>query len=276
MKKILIALTLLAFCQAVSAQTRIVYIPGDGERQFGFTLIPSFCNQYLTFNVNNQPLATNSSDYTSAGQLNNSMGFGGGIFYGYETTHGRTLEWGNYSTLYYNFLPFSGKMSWLADGKTAEHQVNYNAQRVMLHENPFLTYRINDQFSVSAGLGFALGILLNSKVSIDGNSFQPQKSSDFGDGVSWFTSIFNFHIDANASVKYWFTDQWFCSARFQYCFYTLNFETFSSFSENGSNAKLDKKLAGNVKYDLNKGTVTPNYLIPRSMLQLALSIGYTW
>ena len=240
MKKILIALTLLAFCQAVSAQTRIVYIPGDGERQFGFTLIPSFCNQYLTFNVNNQPPA-NSSDFTNVGQLNNSMGFGGGIFYGYETTHGRTLEWGNYSTLYYNFLPFSGKMSWTADGKT-----------------------------------FALGILLNSKVSIDGNSFQPQKSSDFGDGVSWFTSIFNFHIDANASVKYWFTDQWFCSARIQYCFYTLNFETFSSFSENGSNAKLDKKLAGSVKYDLKKGTVTPNYLIPRSMLQLALSIGYAW
>ena len=178
MKKTLIVLTLILLGAMASAQMtyRVVYIPGDGEHQFGFNLAPSYASQHLGVAADGFDAATNTSySYDVDGLMTNIIGISAGLFYGYETVD-RTINWGGYTSLAYGINPFSGEVTLTHNGVAEKHEVSLLSQQVMLHFNPFLSYRINDQFSVNAGLGLCVAPILPSKVKVDGQAMQ--KSND--------------------------------------------------------------------------------------------------
>ena len=269
MKKSIIIFTLLALCTMVSAQTtyHVVYIPGDGERQFGFNLAPTFCAQHLNVYATNVDAADKSFNYTVDGTVNNLVGFNAGIFYGYETTWGNFIEWGNYTSLFYSINPFVGDVTFTHDGISETHKINQNVQHVILHVNPFISHRINDEFSVSLGLGASLAPRLSAKTKVDGQVFTEEK--DFESSI--LQNFFNISFDANASVKYWFSDEWYVGLRMQYNFANLA----SIFSKIDESDDVWDVANGNLKLNLDKKTVKP-VLLGKNSIQAVFAIGYCW
>lgn len=268
MKKSIIIFTLLALCTMVSAQTyHVVYIPGDGERQFGFNLAPTFCAQHLNVYATNVDAADKSFNYTVDGTVNNLVGFNAGIFYGYETTWGNFIEWGNYTSLFYSINPFVGDVTFTHDGISETHKINHNVQHVILHVNPFISHRINEEFSVSLGLGVSLAPRLSAKTKVDGQVFTEEK--DFESSI--LQNFFNISFDANASVKYWFSDEWYVGLRMQYNFANLA----SIFSKIDESDDVWDVANGNLKLNLDKKTVKP-VLLGKNSIQAVFAIGYCW
>ena len=268
MKKSIIIFTLLALCTMVSAQTyHVVYIPGDGERQFGFNLAPTFCAQHLNVYATNVDAADKSFNYTVDGTVNNLVGFNAGIFYGYETTWGNFIEWGNYTSLFYSINPFVGDVTFTHDGISETHKINHNVQHVILHVNPFISHRINEEFSVSLGLGASLAPRLSAKTKVDGQVFTEEK--DFESSI--LQNFFNISFDANASVKYWFSDEWYVGLRMQYNFANLA----SIFSKIDESDDVWDVANGKLKLNLDKKTVKP-VLLGKNSIQAVFAIGYCW
>lgn len=271
MKKIFTLFALLTACIMGYAQTtyHVVYIPGDGERQFGFSLAPSFCNQHLNLFASNVDAAGNSFNYDINGSVNNLIGFNAGMFYGYETQWGRFIEWGNYTSLFYSITPFSSDVTFTHNGVTENHKIKYNAQQVILHINPFLSHRINEQFSVSLGLGASIAPRLTSKVSVDGQQLKEERNME----TSLLQNLLNVSFDVNAGVKYWFTDEWHVGLRMQYNFASL----VSIFSKEDSES-IDEALStanGKLKMKLDKETAE-TLIFTKNSVQAVFSIGYTW
>ena len=274
-KHFITVLTLFALTtmwQTATAQYRIIYIPGDGERQFGISLSPSFSTQNFGVAASAAGLDGQSIDLKVDGGISNHLGFNAGLFYGYETRHNRTLEFGNYASVYYSINPFSGTVYITRDGIAEPHQVQYTAQRILIHFNPFLSFMINDQFSVSAGIGVSFAPQLKNKVKLDGIALERPKGND-ANIESAILGLFNFHFDANAGVKYWFSDEWFCGLRLQYCFYTLG---MLSLFDSDNSIDLSKYPNGIADLDLDHGTAVANYFLPKSTAQAVISLGYVW
>ena len=271
-------ITVLTLCvlatmwQTATAQYRIIYIPGDGERQFGLNISPSYSAQQ--FGVGASAVGPDGKilSLDVEGTINNNIGFSAGIFYGYETRHNRTLEFGNYASVYYSINPFSGTLNITRDGKAETHTVSYTAQRILLHFTPFLSYMINEQFSVSTGIGVSFAPQLKSKVRVDGKPAE-EPAEESGAMESLLLGLFNFHFDANAGVKYWFSDEWYCGLRMQYCFYTLS---MLSLFDSDNSIDLNHYPNGVVNLDMDEGTAAARYFLPKSTLQAVLSIGYVW
>lgn len=268
MKKTFIVLALLTLSVVAGAQTtyRIVYIPGTGEHQFGFNVVPSFVfgGQHLGVSVKD----VGANDFKDAdGMLTNALGVGAGIFYGYETV-GNTVDWGNYTALYYGVIPFSGNVTFNRNGVSGAHNVSYMAQQIQLQFNPFLSYRINDQFSVSAGIGLDICPWLPSKVKVDGEALQPKEDSD----VTIFKALLNSHLDANVGAKYWFSDELYVGLRVQYAF--LNVLDLLGNTDEDTDELLST-VNGAVGIDLNNGTGTST-ILPLNNIQAVLSVGFVW
>lgn len=275
MKRITLLILLAALLPAAHAQryTHIIYIPGDGEHHFGINVAPTYSPQY--FGINAEGIGTNGRpvQLETTGSLTGNFGLNAGLFYGYETRHGRTLEWGNYSSLYYSITPFSGSISVARDGQTTNHTLRYMAQRVVLHLNPFLSYLIDDQWSVSAGLGLSIGPQLGSSVSVDGTPFKRDGSDTESNLVSLIMGFINLNVDANAGVKYWFTDEVFLGLRLQYTFFS--FSSLSLFTDD-QNVNLDEFPNGVASINLDDRTSLASYFLPKSSFQTVLSVGYVW
>lgn len=270
MKKTLVLVTLMAICTLANAQMsyRVIYIPGDGEHQFGVNFAPSFASQHLAVNANGIDAATgNAFSYDVDGMATNMMGVSLGLFYGYETVD-NTLNWGNYTSLAYGVNPFAGEVTLTHNGVSENHKVNLLLQQVTLHFNPFLAYRINDQFSVSAGLGIFVSPLLSSKVRVDGAALE--KSSDMETSI--LMSLLNSGFDANAGVKYWFSDELYVGLRIQYAFARL----LNIFGKDDSDdMDVLEKVNGNITFNLDEGTGRYTVL-PRNPIQAVFSVGFVW
>ena len=268
MKKALIIFALAAISVAASAQTyyRVVYIPGPGEHQFGFNLAPSFAMGAQHLGVSVTDLGSTSAN-DADGLLTNMLGVGAGIFYGYETV-GNTLNWGNYTALYYGINPFSGEVTF-ANG--TKHKVDYFAHQVQLQFNPFLSYSINDQLSVSGGLGLNICPWLPSKVKLDGQTLEVSEDAD----VSILKSILNSYLDVNAGVKYWFSDELYVGLRLQYDFFNVMnlLENAGELDEDSSDI-LDV-ANGAVSIDMNKGTAS-TMILPKNTIHAIFSVGFVW
>lgn len=274
MKKLFVFMALAAILQCAQAQryTHIVYIPADGEHHFGFSVAPSFGRQTFGVGVEGAGTGTLSGQSDMWGSMTSDMGVGAGLFYGYETRHGRTLEWGNYTSLYYNVTPFGGTVAYGPGTEQTEHRLSYLAQRVVLHVNPFLAYVINDEWSVSAGVGLSVGPQLKSRVRVDGTPMAPDESS----GMDFFNMVMGFlnlNVDANAGVKYWFGDDVFVGMRLQYTFFSLS--SLALFDEEGD-IDLEKFPNGVVALNPAKGTATARYFQPKNAFQAVVSVGYVW
>ena len=271
MKKIFTILSLLAACAMGYAQTtyHVVYIPGDGERQFGLSLAPSFSNQHLAVYASNVDADGKAFTYDVDGMANSLVGFNAGLFYGYETQWGNFIEWGNYTSLFYSITPFSNDVTFTHNGASETHKVKYNAQQVILHINPFLSHRFSDEISASLGLGTSLAPHLSSNASCDGQVLEAEKDFE----TSLLQSIFNFSFDVNAGVKYWFTEEWYAGLRVQYNFASL----VSLFAdEEGENADEVLDITnGSLRMNLDKQT-SKSILFNKKSIQAVFSIGYTW
>ena len=275
MKKAFIILSMMAVCAIAGAQSgfRYVYIPGAGERQFGFSLSPTYCAQHIVVKAEGFNSALNKTvSYDVDGMVNNHLGYSAGLFYGYETTHGRALEWGNYASLYYGLNPFHGTVTINRNGVPEEHKISYTTQYIKLHVMPFLTYNINEEFSVSAGLGFSIAPTLSNKLKLDRQAVE--NISDQTEN-NLTMSILGFNFDANVGMKYWLTDEWFIGARVQYSF--LNLLNILGREENNSDFTNDalKEYNGAAKINLDNGTGNC-LLYPKNYIQTVFSIGYTW
>lgn len=265
-------MTLAALLPCARAQYRIVYQPGDGEHHFGLSLSPSYSTQNFGVTASAAGSDGKPVDLDVNGGISNNLGYNAGLFYGYETRHNRTIEFGNYFSVYYSVNPFVGTVTIEHNGQPESHEVQYNAQRILLHFNPFLSYMINDRFSVSAGIGVSFAPQFKSRIKMDGIALDRPKDNDT-DVESTIMGLFNFHIDANAGMKYWFNDEWFCGLRLQYCFYTLS---MLSLFDNGGQTDLNKFPNGIVKLNLDKATAAANYFLPKSTAQAVISVGYVW
>lgn len=271
MKKVFILMAFSAVCAIASAQMtyRVVYIPGTGEHQFGFSLAPSFVSQHLGVSTEIFDVATNKTvSYDMEGLMTNFVGIHAGVFYGYETV-GRTLNWGNHTWLYYGVNPFAGDVSLTRSGTTESHNVSLLVQQVQLRFNPFLSYRINDQFSVNAGVAVCLAPMLPSKVKVDGQAME----NSSGDAESWILmALLNSSVDATAGVKYWFSDELYVGFHTQYAFV----RALNLFGElDAESEAVLKQKNGAVKYNLDKGTGTYT-ILPKTPIQAIFSVGFVW
>ncbi len=263
----------MALGMAASAQMtyRVVYVPGPGERQAGFSVMPAFVPQHL--NVEGTWVDAVSGDRMSQDaeqRLSNLVSVGVGAFYGYETV-GHDFGWGNYTSLYYSVTPFSGTVTLSPNGTPEEHQLSFLAQHVRLQVNPFLSYRISDRFSVSAGLGINLAPRLSSKVKMDGQALEKSNS---GDEESLVLNILSgLALDANAGMKYWFSDDMFVGLRLQYAF--LNVIDLLSRDNSEDADELLQEVNGVVSLDLDNQTARTT-LLPRNSFQAVFSFGFAW
>lgn len=268
-------LTLFALAtvwQTATAQYRIIYIPGAGEHQFGINVSPSYSAQMFGVAASTAGPNVGSDSIDVEGTLNNNIGFSTGLFYGYETRDSRTLGFGSYISASYSINPFSGTVSITRDGKAESHTVSYTAQRILIHGISFLSYMINDRLSVSAGIGVSFAPQLKSKVKVDGVA-KEELLEDENLIESLLLGVFDFHLDANVGVKYWFNDEWYCGLRMQYCFYTLS---LLSLFDSDNSADLDQFPNGAVYLDIDEDRAGARYFLPKSTLQAVFSIGYVW
>ena len=129
---------LLAAGIANAQQIRYIYHPGEGERQMGVILGPTIGSQSMLVRVDD------NDQY-----INNLIGYTAGVFWGYETDHGRAIDFGNHASLLYTFQSFSGKLNYFDGTTTAITRVGFNGQQARFYENPFLSYRVNQQLSLT-------------------------------------------------------------------------------------------------------------------------------
>ena len=275
MKKIILILLMVAAGWSAAAQFREVYVAGEGERQIGFNVGTSYgYHQWLAF----RPQAPQGSSATIScsadSMVRNNLGYQVGFFWGHETQHGRFLEWGHYFEAYYSVNPFHSKVAFTLNGQEQNVDVSYLLQRVMVHGMGFLSHRINDEFSVSVGLGLYVAPSFNSKLKLNGVE---QTIADRDKGETMIENILtSFGVDLNAGMKYWFSDTWFAGARLQYNITSLGLLKLFGKLELEEGEDYHTLPIGSVLYDVESGTARPPALVPRNNMQLVLSIGHTW
>ncbi|MBQ6068374.1 MAG: hypothetical protein IJK84_02630 [Bacteroidales bacterium] len=247
MKKHFFFFTLLLVAGIASAQQiRYIYRPGEGERQMGVILGPTIGSQSLLVKVDD------NDQY-----IDNLIGYTAGIFWGYETDHGRAIDFGNHASLLYTLQPFSGKLNYF-DGTTTT-RVGFNGQQIRFYENPFLSYRATQQLIINAGVGIGLNAGLPSKYHRDGETFKAQ--------YNLLTQLF-FDFDANVGARYYITDDLFVGAHVHWAFYTFDIRDLAE-------SDMSKELVGGISFVAEDG---PNavYMPSTKPFQVLFSFGHTW
>ena len=154
MKKIILILLMVAAGWSAAAQFREVPLLREGERQIGFNVGTSYgYHQWLAFRPQAPGGSTATISRTADSMVRNNLGYQVGFFWVHETQHDRFLETGHYFEAYYSVNPFHSKVAFTLNGQEQNVDVSYLLQRVMVHAMGFLSHRINDEFSVSVGLG---------------------------------------------------------------------------------------------------------------------------
>ena len=275
MKKIILILTMVAAGWSAAAQFREVYVAGEGERQIGFNVGTSYgYHQWLAFRPQAPEGSTATISRTADSMVRNNLGYQVGFFHGHETQHGGFLEWGGYFEAYYSVNPFHSKVAFTLNGQEQNVDVSYLLQRVMVHGMGFLSHRINDEFSVSVGLGFYVAPSFNSKLKLNGVE---QTIADRDKGETLIENILtSFGVDLNVGMKYWFSDTWFAGARLQYNITSLGLLKLFGKLELEEGVDYHTLPIGSVLYDVDSGTARPSALVPRNNMQLVLSIGHAW
>ena len=252
MKKLITIIALLLTVTVAGAQEiRYIYIPGDGEHQMGITLGTAI-----------GPQTVMASAYDIKQPLQSTVGFEGGVFWGYETDHSTLLEFGNYAMLLYAVSPFSGMLNGTRIVDEAEYKVNHrfslNIQSVRFYDNPFLAYRVNDEIILNAGVGIGIAAALPSRYKID----ETVGRSNY----NFLTSLY-FDLDANLGVKYFITDDLFVGLRVHYAFYTFDIRKLMESS-------FDPDLVGGISMD-DEGSRA--LLLPNARpFHCMLSFGHRW
>lgn len=268
MKKCCFILSFLALCVTAGAQhftQYYVYRPGYGERQFGLSLGPSFSSQHLVFTAS-EKINYKYYDYKTDGMLTNNSGFHIGLYYGFETKHNTLLEWGNYYSAFYSINPYSGTVSILRNNKLESHDFSFVTQRLNLSFCGFLTYNINDQFSVSPGVGLTITPFFLASLDKDGEKI-PVNLNLLEDMI---LNSSNAQLDVNIGMKYWFTDEWYVGFKAQYIFASI----YSLFKEDDG-AKIPDGYNGIVSLNISEANATCKIRHQPTFTTL-LSIGYTW
>ena len=275
MKKIILILLMVAAGWSAAAQFREVYVAGEGERQIGFNVGTSYgYHQWLAFRPQAPEGSTATISRTADSMVRNNLGYQVGFFHGHETQHGGFLEWGGYFEAYYSVNPFHSKVAFTLNGQEQNVDVSYLLQRVMVHGMGFLSHRINDEFSVSVGLGFYVAPSFNSKLKLNGVE---QTIADRDKGETLIENILtSFGVDLNVGMKYWFSDSWFAGARLQYNITTLGLLKLFGKLELEEGENYHTLPIGSVLYDVDSGTARPSALVPRNNMQIVFSIGHAW
>ena len=244
---ILFALLLVAGI-ANAQQIRYIYHPGEGERQMGLIIGPTIGSQSMLVKVDN------NDQY-----INNLIGYTAGIFWGYETDHGRAIDFGNHTMLLYTFQPFGGNLNYFDGTTTTTTRVGFNAQQVRFYVNPFLSYRATQQLIINAGLGMGLNAGIPSKYSRDGFAAKAQ--------YNLLTQFF-VDFDANIGARYYITDDLFVGAHVHWAFYSFDIRDLAE-------SDIPKDMVGGISFVAEDG---PNaiYMPTAKPFQVMLSFGYTW
>ena len=249
MKQHIIFFALMLVSIIASAQQfRYIYIPGDGEHQVGAVLGPSIGSQYMLVKVDD------NDQY-----INNLFGITAGVFWGYETDHGTALDFGNHLFLLYTYQPFSGTLDYFNGITTATTRVRFNAQQARLYENPFLSYRVNQQLILNAGVGLGINFGIPSKFSRDGVATKIQ--------YSIFSQLFT-DFDANIGARFYITDDLFVGAHVHWSFYSFDIRDVAD-------GDLPKDYVGAISFIEENG---PNgvYMPTAKPFQVMLSFGHTF
>ena len=275
MKKIFITLLLVAASWSAAAQFREVLLLREGERQIGFNVGASYgYHQWLAFRPQSPEGSTATISCTADSMVRNNLGYQVGFFWGHETQHDRFLETGHYFEAYYSVNPFHSKVAFTLNGTEKNVGVSYLLQRVMVHAMGFLSHRINDEFSVSVGLGLYVAPSFNSKLKLNGVE---QTTTNRDKGETLIGNILtSFGVDLNVGMKYWFSDSWFAGARLQYNITSLGLYKLFGKLELDEGVDYHTYPIGSVLYDVESGTARHSALVPRNNMQLVLSIGHTW
>ena len=239
---------LLVACIANAQQIRYIYHPGDGERQMGVILGPTIGAQSMLIKVDD------NDQY-----INNLIGYTAGVFWGYETDHGRAIDFGNHTALLYTFQPFGGKLNYFDGTTTTTTRVKFNAQQVRFYVNPFLAYRATQQLIINAGLGMGVNVGIPSKYSRDGIVGKAQ--------YNLLTQLF-VDFDANVGARYYITDDLFVGAHVHWAFYSFDIRDLAE-------SDMSKDLVGGISFVAEGG---PNavYMPTAKPFQVMLSFGHTW
>lgn len=275
MKKIILILMMVAAGWSAAAQFREVYVAGEGERQIGFNVGTSYgYHQWLAFRPQAPQGSAATISRTADSMVRNNLGYQVGFFQGHETQHGGFLEWGHYFEAYYSVNPFHSKVAFTLNGQEQNVDVSYLLQRVMVHGMFFLSHRINDEFSVSVGLGLYVAPSFNSKLKLNGVE---QTIADRDKGETLIENILtSFGVDLNVGMKYWFSDSWFAGARLQYNITSLGLLKLFGKLELEEGVDYHTLPIGSVLYDVDSGTARPSALVPRNNMQIVFSIGHAW
>ena len=249
MKQHIIFLALLLVAVITNAQQiRYIYHPGEGERQMGVILGPTIGSQSMLVKVDD------NDQY-----IYNLFGYTAGVFWGYETDHGRAIDFGNHAALLYTFEPFSGSLNYY-DGTTASTtRVGFNGQQARLYENPFLSYRVDQQLILNGGIGIGLNVGIPSKYSRDGMASKAQ--------YNLLTQLF-VDFDANVGARFYIADDLFVGAHVHWAFYSFDLRDLAE-------SDMPKDLVGGISFIAEDG---PNavYMPSAKPFQVMLSFGHTW
>ncbi len=275
MKKIILILLMVAAGWSAAAQFREVYVAGEGERQIGFNVGTSYgYHQWLEFRPQAPQGSAATISCSADSMVRNNLGYQVGFFHGHETQHGGFLEWGGYFEAYYSVNPFHSKVAFTLNGQEQNVDVSYLLQRVMVHGTGFLSHRINDEFSVSVGLGLYVAPSFNSKLKLNGVE---QTIADRDKGETMIENILtSFGVDLNVGMKYWFSDTWFAGARLQYNITLPGLLKLFGKLELEEGENYHTLPIGSVLYDVESGTARNSALVPRNNMQLVLTIGHAW
>ena len=275
MKKIILILLMVAAGWSAAAQFREVYVAGEGERQIGFNVGTSYgYHQWLAFRPQAPQGSAATISCSADSMVRNNLGYQVGFFHGHETQHGGFLEWGGYFEAYYSVNPFHSKVAFTLNGQEQNVDVSYLLQRVMVHGMGFLSHRINDEFSVSLGMGLYVAPSFNTKLKVNGVE---QTIANRDEGETLIENILtSFGVDLNAGMKYWFSDSWFAGARLQYNITTLGLLKLFGKLELEEGENYHTLPIGSVLYDVESGTARHSALLPRNNMQIVFSIGHAW
>ncbi len=275
MKKIILILLMVAAGWSAAAQFREVYVAGEGERQIGFNVGTSYgYHQWLAFRPQAPQGSAATISCSADSMVRNNLGYQVGFFHGHETQHGGFLEWGGYFEAYYSVNPFHSKVAFTLNGQEQNVDVSYLLQRVMVHGMGFLSHRINDEFSVSLGMGLYVAPSFNTKLKVNGVE---QTIANRDEGETLIENILtSFGVDLNVGMKYWFSDTWFAGARLQYNITTLGLLKLFGKLELEEGENYHTLPIGSVLYDVESGTARHSALVPRNNMQIVFSIGHAW
>ena len=275
MKKIILILLMVAAGWSAAAQFREVYVAGEGERQIGFNVGTSYgYHQWLAFRPQAPQGSAATISCSADSMVRNNLGYQVGFFHGHETQHGGFLEWGGYFEAYYSVNPFHSKVAFTLNGQEQNVDVSYLLQRVMVHAMGFLSHRINDEFSVSLGMGLYVAPSFNTKLKVNGVE---QTIANRDEGETLIENILtSFGVDLNAGMKYWFSDSWFAGARLQYNITSLGLLKLFGKLELEEGEDYHTLPIGSVLYDVESGTARHSALVPRNNMQIVFSIGHAW